>query len=129
MLFKVYYISYYPPNKHLEQNLILNNLELGVVVKFDFDKKICHYKIVTVDCNEVIILDTQLTVACNKILLIDKCIENVFPAYKINEHRYGVGHSKHNTIHDIKSDDEIIHSLAETKILDEFLPQKWLYET
>ena len=124
---KKYYISYYPPNKNLETHLILNDLQLGRVIKFDFEKNICHYNLITVDSEDVIILKDVDVVACEKILLIDECVTNVFPSYKINEHRYGVGHKSNNTIQYVKQNEQIRNSLATSKLLDNFIPIDWLY--
>ena len=87
----------------------------------------CFYKSVTVDCGEIIYFSQEKQVACVQILLINKNIENVYPAYKISENRYGVGNNECPTIEQIKQNDEIVNILCETRILDHFIPVKWLY--
>ena len=40
--------------------MVLNNLKLGKVVAFDYDKEICDYNLITVDCNEVIVAKGEI---------------------------------------------------------------------
>ena len=107
--------------------MILNNLEIGRIVKFDYRNSLCYYKVITMECDKIIEFNIIEKIHCSFILLIDKEIENIFPDHKINEHRYGVGNHYYNTVDFIKDNDEIKHILAHTKILDFFIQVKWLY--
>lgn len=77
--------------------------------------------------NEEYVFDTIKKVPFVDILLIDTKLINVYPAYKVNEHRYGIGREYYNTVDDVKNNEQILHTLAHTKILDNFIPTEWLY--
>ena len=81
----------------------------------------------TLDCGEEIVADTIETIDLTRILLVDKEIHNVYPDHKINEFRYGIGNSAGSCVENIKKDETMLHVLAQTKLLDQFIPIKWLY--
>ena len=105
----------------------MNNLVVGKVAKFDYTRQICHFSPVTVDCGETIIFDAQEQVELKNILLIDKKIHNVYPDHKINEFRYGIGNSSGSCVEKISKNEQMLHVLAKTKLLDNFVPINWLY--
>ena len=103
-------------------------MEHGKICKLDYDSKICHYNPITFACGELVIFNNICSVSFDRILLMDKDVFKTHPHYKMGEQENSkFFDNPRSSIQKMQEELQSLHTLAETKILDNFIPFHWFY--